>query len=78
MKGCKKLIICYQSFYSVLVENNSIDKVIPHVKRCGKVFRAMSSGGRLLHENIYCGQNFRHNILTARFSIANESMAKFQ
>ena len=33
MKGCKKLTICLKSFYSVSVENYSIDKVIPHVKR---------------------------------------------
>ena len=33
MEGCKKLIICFQSFYSVSVENHSIDKLIPHIKR---------------------------------------------
>ena len=60
MEGCKKLIICFQSFYSVSVENHSIDKLIPHVKRWGKVFRAMISGGRLCCENLYCCQNFRH------------------
>ena len=27
---------------------------------------------------IYCRQNFRHKILTARFSIAKKSMAEFQ
>ena len=66
MKGCKKLTICWQSFYSVSVENYSIDKVITHVKRWGKVFRTMISGGRLCHANIYCCQNSRHNILTGR------------
>jgi len=52
MKGCKKLTICFQSFYLVSVENYSIDKVILHVKRWGKVFQVMISGGRLCHVNI--------------------------
>lgn len=33
MKGCKKLTMCLQNFYSVLVENYSINKVIPDIKR---------------------------------------------
>jgi len=33
MKVHKKLIIHFQSFYSVLVENYSIDKVIPYIKK---------------------------------------------
>ena len=33
MKGCKKLTICLQSFYLVSVQNYSIDKVIPHIRR---------------------------------------------
>jgi hypothetical protein len=33
MKGHEKLIIRFQSFYLVLVENYGNQKVIPHVKR---------------------------------------------
>jgi len=42
MEACKKFIIRFQSFYSVLVENYSIQKV----------FGAMISGARLCHDII--------------------------
>ena len=52
MKACKKLIIHFQSFYSVSLEIYSIQKVILHVKRLVKVFQAMISGARLCHDII--------------------------
>jgi hypothetical protein len=52
MEAREKLIIPFQSFYSVSVENYSIQKVIPHVKRRAKVFQAMIFGARLCHDII--------------------------